>query len=295
MDLSRHYHIIGACSCWGAQIRACERGPEVCRERGLFERLRQQGVALADVEMLYPSQRAIEGTVPLARAIALVHEFNLRLVEAVRRALRQGLFPIVMGGDHSIAVGTWNAFTPPFGLLWIDAHMDSHTPETTPSGAYHGMPLAGLLGYGAPEMAKLIQSQALLAPRNVVLIGVRSFEEGEAALLKRLNVRVYLMEEVRQRGLVPIFHEALAYLAETTPRYGISLDLDVFALEEAPGVGSPEPGGILKRDLLPLLAQCGKDSRLMGLELVEFNPERDPDHRTCELLFEILTEMTKPW
>lgn len=289
--MKRQYHIIGACSCWGAQIRACERGPEDLVEGLVFERLLKNGISIQEVEMLFPSKLARNENIPLEKALPLIRDFNLQLYQAVRKAIKKGSFPVVIGGDHSIAIGTWNAFEAPFGLLWIDAHLDSHTQMTTPSGAYHGMPVAALLGHGLPEMAHLVKKQPVIQPHNLAFIGARSFEEGEAALLKDLNVKIYFMDEVNERGLKTIIPEAIAHVMKGVKHFGVSLDLDAFSIEEAPGVGSPEEGGIRKKEILPLLSQIGKDQRLIGFELVEFNPERDVEHRTRELAFEVLYEV----
>ncbi len=291
MHTDRRYHIIGACSCWGAQIRACEEGPETLAKEHIVERLRHRGVILDEIEMLYPEKKANNSIIPLSQSLPLIRNFNLQLAHAVRRTLKSGLFPVVLGGDHSIAVGTWNGFSSPLGLLWIDAHMDAHTPETTPSGAYHGMPLAALLGYGAREMAHLIRKEAVLQSQNVALIGVRSFEEGEAHLLQELNVRIYFMEEIRQRGLKVVLSEAIEHITQHVPSYGISLDLDVFSPEEVPGVGSPEAGGIRPSELISLLSPLHRDHRWIGFEMVEFNPELDIDHKTSRVAYEILTEV----
>lgn len=291
--MQRHYHIIGACSCWGAQIHACERGPQDLVEGLVFERLQRKGVSIREVEMLYPDKLARNENVSLASTPSLIREFNLRLVKTVQKAVNSGSFPIVLGGDHSIAIGTWNAFETPFGLLWIDAHLDAHTVETTPSGAYHGMPVAALLGDGEPEMAELMKKQPVIQPQNLAFIGARSFEKGEMELLRKLNVRIYFMDEVHQRGLQAILSEAIAHVMKGVSQYGVSLDLDVFSVEEAPGVGSPEKGGIRKAEMIPLLASLGKDPRLLAFELVEFNPERDIGHATRELVFELLQEVMK--
>jgi arginase len=291
--MGRQYHIIGACSCWGAQIRACERGPEDLVEGKVFERLQKKGISIQEVEMLYPEKLARTENIPLSHSLPLIQKFNLQLMRAVQSAVKEGTFPIVLGGDHSVAVGTWNAFDIPFGLLWIDAHLDAHTPKTTPSGAYHGMPVAALLGEGAQEMAELVKKQPVLKPQNLVYIGARSFEEGERELLKRFDVKIYFAEEVEERGLKAILPEAIAHVARGVSHYGVSLDLDVFPVEESPGVGSPEEGGISKQELLPLLSQIGRDPRLLAFELVEFNPEKDIGHTTRELAYEILYEVMK--
>lgn len=291
--MKRNYHVIGACSCWGAQLRACEVGPEDLIRGLVFERLQRLGVPIKEVEILYPEELARNKNIPLSECLPLIRNFNLQLKDAVRRAVKRGMFPIVVGGDHSIAVGTWNGFAPPFGLLWIDAHLDSHTSKTTPSGAYHGMPVAALLGHGVPEMAQLIKKEPVLKPKNIAFIGASSFEKEEISFLKEQNVRIYFLEEVMDRGLKTVIPEAIQHVTQGVSHYGVSLDLDVFALDEAPGVGSPEEGGIRKKELLPLLSFIGNDPRLIGFELVEFNPERDVDHKTRELAFEILKEVMK--
>lgn len=240
--------------------------------------------------MVYPPLRASDQEIPLSASLPLIHAFHWRLAQAVRQIVKRGDFPVVLGGDHSNAVGVWNGVDAPLGLLWIDAHMDAHTPKTSPSGAYHGMPLAALLGYGDPAMAKLLGKEAILQPEDVALLGVRSFEEGEAALLKELGVRVYFMEEIRQRGLAPVFEEALSHVGKNVPRIGISLDLDVFDPQDAPGVGSPEPGGISASEFLPLLSLVRAEKKLVGLEIVEYNPEEDIGRKTEDLVFRLLYE-----
>ncbi|MDE3047523.1 MAG: arginase [Verrucomicrobiota bacterium] len=292
--MKRNFHVIGACSCWGAQMRACEAGPEALVQAHVFERLKKRDIAIDAIELLYPDQRAKDKNIPLAESLPLIRDFNMQLYNAVKKALQKKTFPIIVGGDHSIAVGTWNAFPKPFGLIWIDAHMDAHTPQTSPSGAYHGMPVAALFGRGLPEMAQLVRKEPVLQPENFAYIGVRSYESGEAALIKQLNVKTYFMDEVKKRGLSTIIPEAIAHVTRHLSHYGVSCDLDAFDPSIAPGVGSPEPGGIGGQAMLPLLAQFGKDPRFIGFELVEYNPERDENHKTAELAYEILKQVMKP-
>lgn len=291
--MKRKYHIIGCGFCWGAQIHACEMGPQDLIKGHIFQRLEESGVNLTKVDLLKAKPQAKDANIPLSQTLDLIHDFNLQVVQAVRKAVKNGEFPIVVGGDHSIAVGTWNSFDVPFGLIWIDAHADAHTPETSPSGAYHGMPVAALLGYGAEKMAHLTRHEPRIKPENLVYIGVRSFEEGEMELLKKLNVKIYFMDEVKKRGLKAILSEAIAYVTQRVAHFGVSLDLDFFAVEDAPGVGSPEKNGVHKKDFLPFISLFGNDPRLLAFEIVEFNPERDIQHKTRELVLEILKEFTK--
>lgn len=291
----RIYQIIGAASGWGAQKRACEEGPDALKAWGIL-------AGFAKHSILYPKTRFREKNIPLSDSLSLIAEFNDALADQVIGAMQQDHFPVVIGGDHSVAVGTWNGVggflskqsKKPLGLIWIDAHMDAHTPETTLSGAWHGMPLAALLGRGAKELSELRRSQPIVLPQHVCLIGIRSFEDGEAKLLKDLNVRIYFMEEVERRGLSPVLREAIAHVAKECVGYGVSLDIDVVDPKEAPGVGSPEPGGIGGEELLQSLQLLANDERLKAFEMVEFNPFLDVDRKTCELCRQILMTVLKP-
>ncbi len=175
----RHFGWIGAASGWGAQVRSCEEGPERLKELCSLQPWGNRDPSLFTAETLYPSLRASEGASLSLRRFSLVTAINHRLADEVFAALQKGRFPVVVGGDHSLAVGTWNGVgqfcsakdASDFGLIWIDAHMDAHTPETTPSGAWHGMPLAALLGFGERGLAQLMRSSPILKPENLCLIG----------------------------------------------------------------------------------------------------------------------------
>jgi arginase len=295
--MKRKCRIIGAATGWGAQLRATERGPDALKEAGLFERLLEMGSTLKGWDTLYPLKRFVEEDVPLSQALPLVHDFNLRLADLVTKTLEAGEFPLILGGDHSIAVGTWNGVYQhlqkkskfPLGLIWIDAHMDAHTPETTPSGAWHGMPLAGLLGFGDPKMANLKGLGAVVQPENLCIIVARSFEEGEEALLKKLNVKVVYAPQVLERGFRSVLHEAIAHVTRNTACFGVSLDLDCVDPTEAPGVGSPETGGVKAAALLEGIShELHHRKDLISMEVVEYNPERNHLGMTAELCFQII-------
>src|SRR5262249_12391204 len=234
-----------------------------------------------------------EGTGPLD-AVAGACE---KLAERVADTIQDRGLPVVLGGDHSCAIGTWKgaaqALAPngPVGLLWIDAHMDAHTPQTTPTGALHGMPLACLLGHGDPVVTALADD-ARIAPQHVCLIGVRSFESGEAALLKRLGVRVYFMREVVRRGLDAVMREALEIVQRGTAGFGVTIDLDALDPRDAPGVGTPVPGGLGVGELTATLTRLAHHPRLVGVEIVEYNPDRDRDAATAGLVTDILDALT---
>jgi len=295
------YRLIGAASGWGAQIRECEEGPEVLRTRHLLDDLRENNIPISTWEMIHPAKKAKDNLISLSACLPLIHDFTVHLADAVEKTLSSHEFPVVLGGDHSIALGTWNGAyqffqkknSLPLGLIWIDAHMDAHTLETTPSGAWHGMPLAGLLGYGVPLLAKLKESNPVLLPENLCLIGTRSFEEGEARLLKRLNVRIFMANEVKERGIESVLKEAIDHVRRRTKVFGVSLDLDVVDPQEAPGVGSPEPGGLNAKDLMKALLLLKNQEQFKAFELVEYNPKRDLHGKTAILCQEILKAVLK--
>ena len=219
--------------------------------------------------------------------LAAVAHVGRELARYAGAAVARGHMPLVLGGDHSCAIGTWKgiaqAVPGPLGLIWIDAHMDAHTPETTESGRLHGMPLACVLGYGEASLTS-IAGGACVAPQHLCLVGIRSFEKGEAELLRRLGVRVYAMREVNERGLDVVLHEARALVATGTAGYGISIDLDAIDPVEAPGVGSPVRGGLKAAELVQALAQLAGDAALRGLEIVEYNPHLDRGAQTIALV-----------
>jgi arginase len=231
-------------------------------------------------------------------ALTVVSTVAEELAGRTEELVARGRVPLVLGGDHSCAIGTWKgaaralASRGSLGLIWIDAHMDAHTVLTTPSGRLHGMPLACLFGHGDPRLTA-IAGGAMLDPRRVCLVGVRSFEGGEAALLLRLGVRVFFMHEIARRGLHDVMTDALA-IAGSGGAYGISFDLDAVNPRDAPGVGSPAAGGIRGPDLLRAFSRIGRDPALAVLEVVEYNPPRDRGGATARLAADAIKALLAP-
>lgn len=296
--MSQHHNIniIGAALGWGAKLHETELGPDVFHGAELAVTLS----SFTDKnwqwhKTLYPSLRHNNHiTLDYSQRIKQVAEFNQQLAQEVRQQAEEGRSYVVLGGDHAIAIGTWSGTISAlnakqqFGLLWIDAHMDSHTPDTTPSHALHGMPLAVLLGYGEPILVNLMAPGAKLSPEHVVIFGVRSFESGEAALLASLKVRIYFMEEIRDRGVETCMQEAIQIVSQAPKGFGLSIDLDAFDPIEAPGVGSPEPNGIFADGLVPELKKAFSHPLFKTVEIVEYNPTRDKDKKTIKLTQRIL-------
>lgn len=286
--LSKHpeVRLIGVASGIGAQDPGCEKGAWAVKHSHWMHRLAE---VTEWSDLIYPRDG-------LDRWACLA-DLATRVGDEVVRTLAEGDFPVVLGGDHSCALGTWSGVARalhgrgPLGLLWIDAHMDSHIPETSASHAIHGMPLAALLGHGQPALVSLAGKQAILRPEHVCLLAVRSYEEEESELLDRLGVRVIAQTEVQQRGIAPCIAEALARISTGTAGFGISLDLDAIDPDQAPGVGSPEPAGLDATRLLTALAPTLADHRLQALEVAEYNPQHDHGQITLRLIVDLLDRL----
>jgi arginase len=286
---------IGSASGWGAQIRETEKGPETLRHS---ERLSSLSSPWIWEETIFPLQSAQDIDLPPGpMTLPYIQDVCRRVAHTVEQTLQKNTFPVIIGGDHVVAVGTWAGVVhhlyaqQKFGLIWMDAHMDAHTMETSPSQAYHGMPLAILLGCGDDALVDLLEKGPNLSPHHVCLIGVRSFEEGEAALLKRLGVRIYFMEEVNRRGVKAVLQEAVHLVKKGTQGFGLSIDLDGFDPEDAPGVGTPEPHGLKAEEVLPALSFIQNDPAFKALEIVEFNPDRDKGRKTLLLMRDLLLNL----
>jgi len=218
-----------------------------------------------------------------------IHDLSMRSAKVVSALTHQQQFFTVIGGDHTSAIGTWSGVYDALhdkgdiGLIWIDAHMDSHTPHTSATGRIHGMPLACLLGHGYDSLTQILHASPKIKPANLCLIGTRSYEQGEAELLARLNVRIYFIEEVRERGFAAVLREAIQHVSKHTIGYGVSLDMDAIDTLDAPAVDVPEPDGIEGQAVLAGLAEMAHDAKFVGMEMVEFDPYRD-DHQTTEKL-----------
>jgi arginase len=275
----------------GAQVIGCKHGPAVLRMRGI-----ETGASEAEAWSVVTS----DATLSRHGKMAVVTQFVPRLAHAVSAALDRGSFPVIVGGDHSCAVGTWSAIAQRYrtqgeiGLIWIDAHLDSHTPNTSESQAPHGMPLAVLLGQGDRALTELYGWSGKLRPEHVVVIGARSYEEGEDKLLTSLGVRVMTIDEVRTRGMLACMAEAIERVSLGTIGYGITFDVDGLDPLDAPGVGSPVENGIRLAAAVDALGLVAHDDRLLGFELVEYNPELDDEAATtanaCESLLDAVLD-----
>ena len=232
---------------------------------------------------------------------AVVKDICTRLSDEIVQCIQQEKFFTVIGGDHSCAIGTWSGAAHvlrdkgDIGLIWIDAHLDAHTPQTSPSGNIHGMPVAVLLGHGDERLIHIQDNLPKIKPENICMIGMRSYESGEQDLINKLNIKVFYIEEVLKRGFDEVFAEAREIVTRNTIGYGLSLDIDGIDPIEAPGVGTPAENGIsgeiIYQGFKKYYVQdkkSKKNKKLLGVEFAEFNPHRDIDKKTEILIIKLL-------
>jgi arginase len=214
--------------------------------------------------------------------------------ELVIKTLEAGMILLALGGDHSMAVGTVSGVAEFYrrqnqriGLIWIDAHTDINTPETSPSGNVHGMPLAALMGLGPPELANIFDFSPKVRPENCVLVGVRDIDAIEKENVRRAGIGVFTMRDIDERGMRTVMEEALRLAGRGTAGYHISLDMDWIDPEDAPGVGTPVRGGATYREAHLAMEIIADHGRLLSFEIVEVNPVIDEHNQTADLAVEL--------
>jgi arginase len=265
-----------------------DMGPSAIRYAGLQERIEGLGRRCVDRgDVIGGVPEAMETGSPQARYLESIKEACARIAAMVHDARADGFVPLVLGGDHSVAIGTLGGMARahgPGGVLWIDAHADLNRPETSPTGNVHGMPLAVAFGVAGEAFA----SDAWPTPsvERAALVGVRSLDDGERELLDELDVRVYTMSDLDRRGVEPVLSEALDHLAGASFLH-VSVDLDAVDPMFAPGVGTPVRGGLSYREAHLALELAAESGRLDSLELVEVNPVLDRENETALLAVEL--------
>jgi arginase len=276
----------------GQSRRGVDMGPSAIRYAGLGHSLQRLGFGdehLGNIDI--PDRETLPPEGGMAFLPATIDACE-RIYETAREATTRGSFPLFLGGDHSIALGTVGGVSvdEPVGVLWIDAHTDMNTPETSPSGNLHGMPLAALLGLGSRQMIDIGRPGAKLGSADVVVIGARSVDPGERNLIQSCGLRVFSMREIDQRGLAPVAQEALEALSHCA-RLHVSLDMDALDPKEAPGVGTPVPGGLTYREAHLLMELVAESGRLWSAEVVEINPILDEQNRSARIACGLLESL----
>ena len=286
----RKVAVIGAALDLGAGRRGVDMGPSAIRYAGLADRLEELGIPCSDWGNVETAvAEAAESGSPQARFLDEIKETCERIARAVTRAVGGGRTPVILGGDHSIALGTLGGMAAVHGagaVLWLDAHCDLNTPETSPSGNIHGMPLGAALGRASEVFESDAWPLPELDPERVVLLGVRSLDDGERAFVKERGIAVYTMSELDRRGIEPVMREALERV-EGAPFLHLSLDMDVVDPEVAPGVGTPVRGGLSYREAHLAMELVAESGLLASLEIVEVNPILDRGNETAALAVEL--------
>jgi arginase len=283
--------IIGAPVDLGADRRGVDMGSSAIRYAGLETRLREAGHTVQDFGNLPAPVPESEPTGHASlKYLTPIVQMSEAIADAVSARLVDGWLPLVLGGDHSVSLGSVTGVTRrgPVGVIWLDAHGDFNTPETSPSGNIHGMVLAALAGFGDERLSGLDGRRPKIDPQNVSLIGVRELDEGERALLRESAVHVFTMHDVDRLGLPRVVELVLDRMAGQVQDLHVSLDLDVVDPLQAPGVGTPVLGGLSYREThlaLELIAAAG---RTISMDVVEVNPVLDERNETARLAVEFI-------
>jgi arginase len=287
----RRVAVIGAALDLGAGRRGVDMGPSAIRYAGLDARLEELGYEVADRGNVGTAvAEAIDVGDEHARFLPQIRATCMHVAELVAEAAGAGDVPLVLGGDHSVALGTLGGLARvhgPGGVLWIDAHGDLNSPETSPSGNVHGMVLAAALGLAGPLFHGDGWDLPAVAPGRAALLGVRSLDEGERNLLAELDARVFTMSDIDRIGVEPAVHEALAHVAGSGFVH-VSLDMDVVDPDVAPGVGTPVRGGLSYREAHFALELVAEANVLSSLDVVEVNPILDRGNETGKLAVELV-------
>jgi len=291
--------VIGVPLDLGAGRRGVDMGPSAMRIAGVSGALERLGYEVADdgdIGVVGPEVQGI--TDPKLKYLPEIVRAVTLLSEKVKRTMEQGEFPLVLGGDHSMAIGTISGVSAYFrerkkklGLVWFDAHGDANTPETTPSGNIHGMPLAVVLGRGAQELVEVggfAANEARIDPGRVALVGVRSVDHYERSILKELKVAVFTMESIDRRGIHAVTEEAIQVASSGTDAFHVSFDVDALDPAVAAGVGTPSRGGLTYREAHTAMELVAEKGGLCSFEVAEVNPVLDAGNSTAEVAVELI-------
>jgi len=287
--------VIGVPLDLGQSRRGVDMGPSAVRVAGLEARLEELGHVVEDAGNIVVAiaEQKKEGD-PHAKYLKEITATCIKQADLVLKTLEAGKVPIVLGGDHSVAAGTvsgvaefYRRQNQKIGLIWIDAHTDINTPDSSPSGNVHGMPLAAIMGLGPPELANILNFSPKVPPENCVLVGVRDIDAVEKENVRRAGIDVFTMRDIDERGMRTVMEEALRIAGRGTAGYHVSLDMDWVDPEDAPGVGTPVRGGATYREAHLAMEIIADHGRMLSFEIVEVNPVIDEHNRTADLAVEL--------
>jgi arginase len=291
-----HIAVIGAPMDLGAGRRGVDMGPSALRIARLRDRLTELGYEVEDLgNVMVDQPESAPGGSPKARYLPQIAHTCARLAEMVEGVLRRDRAPLVLGGDHSVAMGTIAGLSRYYyqrqrrlGLIWIDAHADMNTPDSSPSGNVHGMPLACIIGNGPEELTGLAGPLPMIEPANVSIVGLRSVDEIERLNVRGAGVHPFTMRDIDERGMTAVMQQAIHVASSGTTGFHVSLDMDAVDPSEAPGVGTPVPGGLTYREAHLAMELIGDSGLMTSVEVVEVNPVMDIANRTALLAVELM-------
>ncbi|WDL98904.1 arginase [Alicyclobacillus sp. ALC3] len=287
----KELRIIGAPSDLGQGRRGVDMGPSAIRYAGLAESLQALGYVVKDLGNIdVPTPEMHQVVNEKLKYLPEVTRVCEALNEHVARVMADGHIPIVLGGDHSISIGSVAGVAAggrSYGVIWFDAHGDMNTEETTPSGNIHGMPLAVNVGKGHADLLAVGGSSPKVNPQNVVLVGIRSIDADEAALIRETGIRAYTMADIDRMGMAAVMAEAIDIAGRGTDGIHLSLDLDAIDPMFAPGVGTPVNGGVTYREGHLAMELLAASRKVTSVDIVEVNPILDAENRTARMAVEL--------
>lgn len=283
-------HIINVPLDLGASRRGTDAGPSAFRIAGLSRAVKKLGYHLtAETDIPVPAMESRDTGNASARFKDEILAVCESLAAVSCQAMEDGELPLVIGGDHSIAMGTVSGISAYFrkqeqslGLIWFDAHGDMNLPDTSPSGNVHGMPLAHLLGHGDADLSSVFGSHPAVKPEHVALIGIRDIDRGEREIIRKSGINAFTMRDIDEQGMSAVAQQALAVVNNGTAGFHVSFDLDGCDPSVIPGSGTLVPGGVSYREAHLLLELCAEDGRMTSLEVVELNPFIDHGNVSAE-------------
>ena len=292
-------NVIGVPLNLGCDRKGVEKAPNYLRERGLMSLIRSHGHKAFDLGNLYvppvtEEEKYLKGS--RLKYLDVIVEVNNNLAELVYDTLRGGAFPLVIGGDHSLGLGSASGVGKcydDFGIIWLDAHGDINTGETSPSGNIHGMPLSALMGLGSEELVNVYSPGNKVLPQNVFLVGTRSLDEGEWALIEEQHLSVYTMDTIREKGIAFVAEDIKNKLRERKIRnVHFSIDVDSIDPSYAPGTSTRVPEGLIPSEFEEFVSHILSTNLIKSLDLVELNPELDSDDKTTNLCLSVIDYIT---
>ncbi len=292
----RRVGILGVPLGFGASMAGVDMGPAALRVARLNQRIAELGYEVRDLgDMRLERPQTPPRPDDKLKYVEEIHDACEKLAKEVHDILTTGDLPLVLGGDHSIAIGSISGVASycrdrqeNLGLIWFDAHADMNTPDSTPSGNIHGMPLAALLGFGAPQLTDVAGFAPKLNPKFCAHVGARDVDRGERELVRQLGIRLFTMREIDERGMSACMDEAIAIASQASGGYAVTFDVDALDPGDAPGSGTLVRGGLTYREAHLGMEKIAETGRMLSLEVVEINTALDVNNKTAELGVELI-------